>query len=116
MEDSATVVETVPLVMASQSPGVALPSSNCTLPAAVAGGRIAVSVSLVFASAGEVGVTSGVVVVVVASAACPVVTSTDLGSAAALATPPVSKAAAAAAAATKVPDANRVKNPFLCTI
>ncbi|MBV9059642.1 MAG: hypothetical protein JOZ09_10835 [Pseudonocardiales bacterium] len=43
-------------------------------------------------------------------------TSTDLGSAAALATPPVSKAAAAAAAATKVPDANRVKNPFLCTI
>ena len=88
---------------------------NTTVPAAVAGLSVAVSVSAVVASvAGEAGATSNVVVVAV-SAACTVVVPTDLGGGAALATPPMSKAVPAMTA-TRVPDASRVKNLFSRTI
>ena len=120
------VVVAVPLVRVTGSPRVVLLSLNCTAPVAVVGVIVAVSVSVVGGSAGEVGVTSSVIVVVPASAAGIAVVpwvvgsgalgSGGLGSGAALGAPMMSTADPTVTATTRTPKASQVQNLFLRTV
>jgi hypothetical protein len=109
-EASVAVVEAVPSMTVTGLPRGELPSVNWTVPAAVAGVTVAVSVSVVVASAAdESGVTANVMVVEVASSNCHAVV---LGSTAALATPPISTVATVAMMTARVGGTSRVVNLF----